>query len=54
MNILTTRKPMKRTGFKHKQPAPYKTAALGPSTTLIEKRDEEAWRGGIKSEEEML
>lgn len=41
MNILTTRKPMKRTGFKRKQPAPYKTASLGTGMTLIEKREAE-------------
>ena len=33
---------MKRTGFKRKQPVSfYKTAALGPSMTLIEKREAE-------------
>ena len=42
MSALTTRKPLKRTGFKRKQPVSiYKTAALGPSMTLIEKREVE-------------
>ena len=42
MSTLTARKPMKRTGFKRKQPVSiYKTAALGPSMTLIEKREAE-------------
>ena len=42
MSTLTARKPMKRTGFKRKQPVSiYKTAALGPSMTLIEKREVE-------------
>ena len=42
MSTLTTRKPLKRTGFKRKQPVSiYKTAALGPSMTLIEKREVE-------------
>lgn len=32
VSTLTARKPMKRTGFKRKQPVSfYKTAALGPS-----------------------
>ena len=42
MSTLTTSKPLKRTGFKRKQPVSiYKTAALGPSMTLIEKREAE-------------
>ena len=42
MSTLTARKPMKRTGFKRKQPVSfYKTAALGTSMTLIEKREAE-------------
>ena len=42
VSTLTIRKPMKRTGFKRKQPVSiYKTAALGPSMTLIEKREAE-------------
>ena len=42
MSALTAHKPMKRTGFKRKQPVSiYKTAALGASMTLIEKREAE-------------
>ena len=42
MSTLTARKPMKRTGFKRKQPVSfYKTAAFGTSMTLIEKREAE-------------
>ena len=38
MNTLTTRKPMKRTGFKRKEPAAIiKTATLGPSTFAADK-----------------
>ena len=38
---MMRRAELKRTGFKRKHPAPHKTAALGPSMTLIEKREAE-------------
>ena len=39
---MMRRAELKRTGFKRKQPVSiYKTAALGPSMTLIEKREAE-------------
>lgn len=38
---MMRRAELKRTGFKRKHPAPHKTASLGPSIELIEKREAE-------------